>query len=469
MTRLEIENLHRPGGWLSPAYVAVGSDGLIVAVDSERPRDWQPDERISGYVVPGLPNLHSHGFQRALAGRTEFRDGGEADNLWSWRELMYTFVRRLEPDDIQAITAQVYLELVQGGFTSVAEFHYLHLDVRGQRYADPATMSWSIVEAAREVGIGLTLLPVLYRHAGIGRPPTAAQDRFVLEVDEILEIASRIDTARDGLTTTGLAPHSLRAVSIDEIRALVAGASGQDRPIHLHIAERPEEVDEVALHLGGRPVQILVDQIGIDPRWCLVHATHVLDSEVDAIAAAGAVVGLCPITEATVADGVFPLVRFAAAEGIWGIGTDSHYTTDAATELRCLDLGQRLAEGRRNALADPTGIRSHSGRAIFDRALRGGAQALGQPVGELAPGYRADLLVLDPLHPTLLGHDRTTVLDAWLLSGGGTTPVRDVMIGGTWVLRDRQHAQGRQITERYRATIERLFGSTSPHHALPPR
>ncbi len=458
MTRLEFEHLHQPDGWLSPAFVEVGANGMIESVGADPTPDWTADERVRGFTVPGMPNLHSHGFQRALAGRTESRTAdADADNLWSWRELMYRFVGRLDPDDLRAITAQVYLELVQGGFTSVAEFHYLHLDQGGRRYTEPATMALAVVEAARDVGIGLTVLPVLYRHAGVGRPPIAAQERFVLEVDEVLEIGARVDALDDPLVATGLAPHSLRAASIAEIRELIGDPRGQDRPIHIHIAERPEEVAEVSAALGAPPVRILAAEVGIGPRWCLVHATHIDESEMRDIAESGAVVGLCPTTEATVADGLFPLARFISSEGRWGVGTDSHYATDAALELRCLELGQRLADGRRNPIAEPTGLWSHSGRALFDRALAGGQQAVGQNVGVLRSGSRADVVVLDADHPTLIGHGPSTALDAWLLSGGTTSPVRDVMVGGRWVMRDGDHPSVRPIRERYRATVRRLF------------
>jgi formimidoylglutamate deiminase len=454
---IEVEHLHQPGGWASPGCLEIDDDGVVVAVHVAPPRGRTPDERIGGYGIPGVPNLHSHGFQRALAGRAEVRDPGEEDNLWTWRREMYRFVGRLDPEALQDITALAYLELVRAGFTQVGEFHYVHRDPDGRRYQDLARTSWSVVEAAREVGIGLTLLPVLYRHAGIGRPLAPEQMRFELEPGEVLEVARRARDLGDPLVTAGVAAHSLRAVSIDEIRALQDGwPATPNGPIHIHAAERPEEVAECLEGLGARPVRALVDRVGLDGRWCVVHATHVDTAEVAALAASRVVVALCPMTEATVADGLFPLLEYERVVGRWGIGTDSHYTTDPALELRCLELGQRLRHGRRSPLPARTDAELHPGRLLLDRALAAGPDALGVPIGDLTPGRRADLVVLNPEDPILAGHGPTTALDAWVLSGAAT-PVRDVMVAGRWVVRDGRHPAQESIEARYRATILRLL------------
>ncbi|HEU0237040.1 MAG TPA: formimidoylglutamate deiminase [Candidatus Limnocylindrales bacterium] len=460
MTDLEFEHLHRPDGWSSPGRLTISEDGLVATIHDSEPPGWSPAERITGFAVPGMPNLHSHAFQRALAGRTEHRSGRDdrIDNLWTWRAEMYRFVGRLGPDDLEAIAALAYLELVMGGFTAVGEFHYLHRDPAGVRYADPAEMTWALVSAARDVGLPITVLPVLYRHAGPGKPAAPEQSRFVLEVDEVVEIATRVRAGNPGQAWSGIAPHSLRAVDPDELRELVVawGAAGGG-PIHVHVAERPEEVADVRAAHGVPPLRLLADTIGIDAGWTLVHATHGEPDEHGAVARSGATVALCPMTEATVADGLFPLVRYAGAGGRWGIGTDSHYTTDVSVELRMLELGQRLLEGRRNPLVtESAGPVAHAGRVLFDAALSAGEASLGQPVGAIKPGVRADLVVLDPTATVLAGHGPTTALDAWILSGGGASPVRDVMIAGRWVVRDGHHGSEDGIIERYRRTLRRL-------------
>ena len=463
MTDLEFEHLHRPDGWASPGRLTIGEDGLVTAIHESEPPGWSPVERIAGFAVPGMPNLHSHAFQRALAGRTEHRRGHDdrTDNLWTWRAEMYRFVARLGPDDLEAIAALAYLELVKGGFTSVGEFHYLHRDPDGARYADPAEMTWALVSAARDVGLPITVLPVLYRHAGPGRPADPEQARFVLEVDEVVEVAIRVRAVGGGQVWSGIAPHSLRAVEPVELRELRASwrAAGGG-PVHVHVAERPEEVAEIEAAHGLPPLRLLAETVGLDADWTLVHATHGEPDEHRAVASSGATVALCPMTEATVADGLFPLVRFGDAGGRWGIGTDSHYTTDVATELRMLELGQRLLEGRRNPLVKESGGSAvHAGRVLFDVALSAGAASLGQPVGALAPGVRADLVVLDQNATVLAGHGPATVLDAWILTGGGATLVRDVMIGGRWIVRDGRHRLEDDIVERYRRTAGRLAGA----------
>jgi len=463
MTDLEFEHLHRRDGWSSPGRLTIGEDGLITTIHDAEPQGWSPVERIGGFAVPGMPNLHSHAFQRALAGRTEHRSGRDDrnDNLWTWRAEMYRFVAHLGPDDLEAIAALAYLELVKGGFTAVGEFHYLHRDPDGAHYSDPAEMTWALVSAARDVGLPITVLPVLYRHAGPGRPPAPEQARFVLEVDEVVELARRVRADGAGQVWSGIAPHSLRAVEPDELRELrAAWRAAGGGPVHVHVAERPEEVAEVEAAHGLPPLRLLAETVGIDASWTLVHATHGAPDEHRAVALSGATVALCPMTEATVADGLFPLVRYADAGGRWGIGTDSHYTTDVSAELRMLELGQRLLEGRRNPLVrDPGGVGAHAGRVLFDASISAGAASLGQPVGMLEPGARADLVVLDSAASVLAGHGPTTALDAWILAGGGVSPVRDVMIAGRWVVRDGHHGSEDDIIERYRRTLRRLAGT----------
>ncbi|RIK87338.1 MAG: formimidoylglutamate deiminase [Hyphomicrobiales bacterium] len=461
-TIYEVEHLHQPDGWLSPGYLEIGDDGAILSVSATRPQ--KPVERLAGFGVPGLSNLHSHAFQRALAGRTEFVAAARAeDNLWTWRKEMYRMVDRLTPEDYEAIAALVYLEMLHFGMTAVCEFHYVHHRPGGAHYANPAEMSDRLIAAAARTGLGLTLLPVLYAHGGIGKPVEETQKRFVHSVDEYLAL---IDTLRGrraahpGLRV-GLALHSLRAVTPDEARAALAGmrAIDPEARLHIHVSETTHEVEEVQAGLGARPVQWLLDNVGLGPEWCLVHATHLDASEIAGAAASGAVAGLCPLTEATMGDGFFPLVEWHGAGGAWGIGTDSHYSTSTAEELRILECGKRLELRRRNVIARPQadGREVHSGRLLFDTALAGGEQCSAQGGGALVQGRRADLVMLDAGSPVLLGHGPGTALDAWIL-GGTRNPVRDVMVAGRWVIRDGRHADEERILDGYRAAMARLQG-----------
>ena len=456
----EVEHLHQPDGWLSPGYLEVGADGRILSVSGTKPAG-KPLTRLKGYGVPGLSNLHSHAFQRALAGRTEFVTAAQPeDNLWTWRKEMYRMVDRLTPEAYEAIAALVYLEMLQFGMTAVCEFHYVHHQPGGAAHANPAEMSDRLIAAAAQTGLGLTLLPVLYAHGGIGKPVEPTQRRFVHSVDDYLKLIDTLRSRRAAHANlnVGLALHSLRAVTPDEVKAALAGmkAIDADARLHIHVSETTHEVVEVKAGLGARPVQWLLDNVGLDDKWCLVHATHLDASEVAGSAASGAVVGLCPLTEATMGDGFFPLVEYNAAGGAWGIGTDSHYSTSTAEELRILECGKRLELRRRNVIARPQdGQQVHSGRILFDTALAGGEQASAQRGGALVAGRRADLVMLDSNCNALLGHGPQTALDGWIL-GGTQNPVRDVMVAGKWLIQDRTHPQEAQIKAAYRTAMTHL-------------
>ncbi|MCC7321377.1 MAG: formimidoylglutamate deiminase [Rubellimicrobium sp.] len=459
---IEVEHLHQPGGWLSPGYLELGEGGVILSVSGTRP-DRGVDERLSGFGVPGLSNLHSHAFQRALAGRTEFITGAlTEDNLWTWRKAMYRLVDRLTPEDYEAVAALVYLEMLQFGMTGVCEFHYVHHRKGGAPHDNPAEMSDRLIAAADRTGLGLTLLPVLYAHGGIGKPVEETQRRFVHSVDDYLRLIETLRSRRadNPHLQVGVALHSLRAVAPDEVKAALAGIEAIDREarLHIHVSETTHEVREVEAGLGARPIQWLLDNVGLDPRWCLVHATHMDASEIAGAAASGAVAGICPLTEATMGDGFFALPEYHDAGGAWGIGTDSHYCTSTAEELRILEVGKRLHLNRRNVIArpHPEGAAVHSGRLLFDTALEGGEQASGQGGGALVAGRRADLVILDPDSHVLLGHGPQTVLDAWIL-GGTQNPVRDVMVAGQWVIRDRHHPEERAIRDGWKQAAARLF------------
>jgi formimidoylglutamate deiminase len=437
-------------GWQDD--VVVMTDGgtiLSVAAGGPVPAD---AVRLSGVAIPGMANLHSHAFQRAMAGLVE-RRGPEDDSFWTWREVMYRFLAEMGPEDIEAVAAWLYVEMLEAGFTCVGEFHYLHHAPDGSHYADIAETGARIVAAAESTGIGLTLLPSFYAHGGCGgQPAKPGQKRFLCSVDDFVRLmdSSARHLARLPGGKIGIAPHSLRAVAPDELAALLqAFPSG---PVHMHAAEQTGEVDECVAWSGARPVQWLLDHAPLGPRWCLIHCTHMTDDESARLAVAGAVAGLCPITEANLGDGIFEAPRFLDAGGRFGIGSDSNVRIALGEELRTMEYGQRLRERKRNRLG-PTG--SSTGRHIFDGARKGGAQALDQPTGALQAGKRADIVVLDAQHPVLAGRTGDAILDA-LVFAGGDGVVKDVIAGGRHVVRERRHVRREEIASRYRAVATRL-------------
>ncbi|HJP99250.1 MAG TPA: formimidoylglutamate deiminase [Rhodanobacteraceae bacterium] len=421
---------------------------------------WQRDARIddaSGdglrarFVLPGMPNLHSHAFQRAMAGLAERRGPGD-DSFWSWRETMYAFASRIDPEQLQAIAAQLYVEMLKAGYTHVCEFHYLHHAPDGESYADPAAMSLAVIEAARETGIGLTLLPVLYMTGGFdGRNLSGRQRRFGLSVEHYLRLVESLAVRESPMLRVGVALHSLRAVPETALREVLDSPVASERAIHIHIAEQIGEVQDCLGVRGARPVQWLFDHAQVDARWCLVHATHLDDAEMRAIAQSGAVAGLCPTTEANLGDGLFPLASHLDAGGAIGIGSDSHISVSPVEELRWLEYGQRLATRRRNIAARRPG--DSVGQALWDRALRGGWQAAALK-SEKEPG-RDSLIVLDDASPLLAARSETDAVDSFLFAGN-TPLVRDVLAGGKWVVRNFRHRDEDAIAARYRAVVERL-------------
>ncbi|HYC13087.1 MAG TPA: formimidoylglutamate deiminase [Stellaceae bacterium] len=455
MTVLRAEAALLPDGWAENVRITLGPAGVIASI--ERGADAASAERLAGPVLPGMPNLHSHAFQRAMAGLTE-RASPAGDDFWSWRETMYRFLAVLEPEDVRAIAAQLYVEMAKAGFTTVGEFHYLHNGRDGQPYADRAIMCEALIEAADEAGVGLTLLPVLYEASGFGGiSPTAAQRRFLGTPETILEMIAGLKTRHRNSETLriGLAPHSLRAVTAGSLEKAVAGLHRLDpsAPLHLHIAEQTGEVEQCLAWSGQRPVAWLLDHAEVDRRWCLVHATHIDAAETARLATTGATVGLCPTTEANLGDGLFPFAEFTHAGGVWGIGSDSQVSINPIEELRWLEYGQRLF-ARRRALAATEAI-SSTGAALWRAALAGGRQALAQPIGRLAPGERADILVLDAASPALYGRKRDDLLDS-LVFAGGPSAISDVMIAGRWVVRGRLHRSEAPILKRFRETVDRL-------------
>lgn len=459
---IAFEHLWTPLGWLSPGALSIDALGRVSALWAEPAAAGHIDERVRGYALPGMPNTHSHAFQRALAGRTEIGGAAGEDNLWTWRDAMYRLAHHLGPDDLQAIAAFAYMEMLEHGYTRVAEFHYLHHAPRGVRYAQPGEMSLRLAQAAGECGIGLMMMPTLYAHAGIGRAPLPEQSRFVhARVDEYLRLLHDIERPlHDSGFELGMALHSLRAVAAGELHEAVAAARdfAQRLPVHIHVSETRREVDEVRAGLGARPVQWLLDHADIDERWTIVHATHLDESERRGLAASGAVASICPMTEAMLGDGLFPLVDYQAEGGRWAIGTDSHYASGVAAELRTLECGQRLAHARRNVLADGASAEPrlrHSGERLFALALQGRHSFVDTRL-PWTPGTAADVVVLDPDAPSLAGHDSATALDAWLLAGVDDA-VQRVMCRGRWLVEGGRHRERARLTARYAAVARRLL------------
>jgi len=439
-----------PDGWARGVRFEI-RDGRFAAITANVSAA-AGDETL-GVVVPGLPNLHSHAFQRAMAGLTEVR-GASQDSFWTWRELMYRFVGRMSPDDVEAVTAQAYMEMLESGFTRVGEFHYLHHAPDGSAYEAPAEMAIRVAAAAAQTGIALTLLPVFYAQGGFdGRALSDQQARFRNDVDRYARL---IDDSRRAIAdlpqaVLGVAPHSLRAVSPAQLEAIVALAS--DGPVHIHIAEQTAEVEQCLAWSGQRPVEWLYAHSAPDARWCLVHATHLTPTETAAIAASGAVAGLCPITEANLGDGLFPAVDFLAAGGRWGVGSDSNVRIDAAEELRLFEYGQRLHHRVRNALAPAGG--GSTGERLYRDATAGGAQALGID-GGIADGVPADFLMLDADAVAFAGRPVESWIDSWLFAAARPA-VDGVWRAGRRCVANGQHLQRKAIEARFRRTLERLL------------
>ena len=454
MTSLWFESALLPQGWANQVRLTAAEghiERVAVGVLAE-----DGDERHA-IGVPGLPNVHSHAFQRGIAGLTE-RRGPTQDSFWSWRDLMYQFVERMDPDEFEALSTLAYAQMLEGGFTHVGEFHYLHHDRAGVPFADPGELAGRIAAAAVHTGIGLTLLPTFYAHAGFGgAEPTPRQRRFCNDPERFARIVEASARAVSGLcgATIGVAAHSLRAVTPAELTAVVGLAHG--RVMHIHIAEQLREVEECLAWSGRRPVEWLLENQPVDARWCLVHATHATDAELAAVAARGAVIGLCPLTEASLGDGIFPAARFLAQHGRIGIGSDSNILLDAADELRLLEYSQRLAQRARNVLAASSGV--STGRSLFDAALRGGAQALypgeSRATG-LAAGAPLNAVSLSATHPALLVRREDEILDSWIFAGGRTV-VDCVWRAGVRLVSGGRHRDRDAIVARYEQALRRLL------------
>lgn len=449
MISLHFKDALTADGWRSDVRVTI-ENGRFASVVSGMATA-AGDERHA-LAVPGLGNLHSHAFQRGMAGLAEVR-GPNRDSFWSWREVMYRFALSMTPEHLEAIAGQLYAEMLEQGFTHVGEFHYLHNALDGSAYANPAEMATRIAAAAAETGIGLTVLPVFYAHASFGGvAPNDGQRRFINGLDSYQRIIEGCRAATAGLVNAGVgvAPHSLRAVTPEELAAVVPLAEGG--PVHIHIAEQTKEVEDCLAWSGQRPVEWLLEHAEVDGRWCLVHATHMTDAETIGLARTGAVAGLCPITEANLGDGIFNAVVFREAGGQFGVGSDSNVLVSLPEELRLLEYSQRLQHRARNVLSGGGGS---TGRALFDAALTGGQAVLGGGPAGIATGAPASFVTLDTDHPALIGRSGDAVLDAWIFASASG------VVDGVWsqgrqvVSKGRHHAHNR-LAQRFKAAIKAL-------------
>jgi formimidoylglutamate deiminase len=441
----------------------VAEDGRISAIEAGggaggtgRP---QEVERVSGFVVPGMPNAHSHAFQRGMAGNTEFRLSAR-DSFWTWRQAMYGLANRIEPQDLQVLATQLFIEMLKAGYTSVAEFHYLHRRPAGDHYPDGIGLWDAAIAAAAASGIGLTLLPTLYQTSDFGAAPLKPeQARFASDTDWFLRrVEARIGAERSAAPAalrTGAAFHSLRAVPLETLREAAFALRRIDPalPLHIHVAEQIQEVDSCKRHTGRRPLELLLETGLLDQHWCLVHATHATAAELQGIAATKATVCLSVTTEANLGDGFFEAARFLKLGGRLCVGSDSQATVCPAEELRWLEYQQRLRKKRRAVLADKRD--PHVGTRLWRDAARHGAQAIGQPAGTIEVGRRADWLVLDGGHPSMAGSVPDNALDH-LVFAGGSAAIRDVMVAGRWVVKDRRHAAEPMLRPRFVDLMKRL-------------
>ena len=437
-------------GWTDNVRLHWDHQGTLCQIETgTAPTAQEPIEQL---VVPGMINLHSHAFQRAMAGLTEIGGAGP-DSFWTWRDLMYRFALVLNPDQIEAIAAQLYSECLRQGYTAVCEFHYLHRAPSGDFYANLTETAERVIAAAHQTGIGITMLPVLYSYADFGQQPLRQeQRRFATTPEQILDMVARLEGLRNGQTEIGVAPHSLRAASLQQISTLTEALPAA-RVVHIHIAEQQKEVDSCLAFSGRRPVELLYQSLQPGTNWCLVHATHLSQSEVSLIAASSAIAGICTTTEGNLGDGFFPLNDFIQQGGSFGIGSDSHVSQSPIEELRWLEYGQRLQAQRRNIASLPG--QRHIGDMLWRSTLQGGAQASGRQVGRLAVGSRADLIVLDAAHPNLAGLACADILNSWIFSGNDNL-VRDVMVGGQWRVKQGRHLQQDSITARFIQTMQAL-------------
>lgn len=434
-----------PQGWADHVRISVVS-GRITALTSDTKAE-VGDYHVET-LLPALSNLHSHTFQRAMAGMTEYRTAGR-DSFWTWRDLMYRFVGRLTPDQVQAIAALAFVEMQEAGFAAVGEFHYLHHGPNGAHYSNLAEMSARIFAAAKDTGIGLTHLPVLYTYGGAGKLAlNAGQSRFGNSVDDFASLMQAVQALpRDPDTIIGMAPHSLRATCPEDLARALPSVG----PIHIHVAEQPQEVAEIGAWLGARPVEWLLDNAPVGPNWCMIHATHMTEDETKRLAKTRAIAGLCPVTEANLGDGPFQASLWTQSGGRFGVGTDSNIRISMTDELRSLEYSQRLRDLSRNVIGA-----GHTGNYLYTAAALDGAAALGRASGQIAPGQWADLVAIDDQHPSLCALDTDHLLDG-LVFAASDRVITDLWSAGRHAVRQGHHIARDQIVAQYRTAIRQLI------------
>ena len=447
-----------PTGWAEGVLLAADTQGHWAEVQAGMHSPPADAQRLAGPVLPGLVNAHSHAFQRAFAGLAERREN-EADDFWGWRDRMYQVALRITPAQLQAIAAHLYIELLRGGYTQVCDFHYLQHDEQGRPYADdPLAMSWALADAAGTAGIGLTVLPVLYERAGFTQPALRPdQRRFATTADSVWQACRRIGAAGRPRVNAGVALHSLRAAAPGSIHRLRELAEGFDGPVHIHVAEQTAEVDDCLAATGQRPIEWLAAQGLLDARWQLVHATHTVPAEIDAVARSGAAAVICPSTEANLGDGLADLPGWLASGTPLALGSDSHVTRAWREELRLLEYGQRLHRRQRNVGAAPAQGLPATAERLWQRAQAASGAAAGFARWGLQPGARADLLVIDTQDAALRGIPPGHLLDALVFSSPGR-PWRDVMVAGDWVVQAHRHAQADAAAEHFERVMGEIWG-----------
>ncbi len=443
-------------GWASNQLLTI-EDGFISNIQTCNDEQSAPTDCVKGIVIPGMVNCHSHAFQRAFAGFSEQGSEGK-DSFWTWRAIMYKFLDQLSAADAKVIATQLYIEMLKMGYTRVAEFHYLHHDLSGDHYQPLSTMAKAIFEASNESGIGLTMLPVLYRFSSFGeQAPTDGQARFINSITEFNQLVTECIELTKSFdnTNVGIAPHSLRAVDKTSLNQAVAHVRAHDdkAPIHIHIAEQQQEVDDCLAHYQKRPVQWLLDNANLDKHWCLIHATHIDEHERQGIIASAAIAGICPTTEANLGDGIFPTAEFIAEGGTWAIGSDSHISVNPVEELRWLEYAQRLIKQQRAILATPE--QPSVGRYLWQQAAKGGGQSCGRDLGELTVGKQADLLVLDDNQLSCFAHADQHLLDS-VVFASQQPMIKDVMVNGVWVVENKQHQHECQSAKEFSQLLARL-------------
>lgn len=451
--KLHAHRILLAGGWAQNKTLVI-ENGVITDIQTG---SREAGVESVGIVIPGMVNCHSHAFQRAFAGFSEQGSEGH-DSFWTWRKIMYQFLKQLSAQDAEVIATQLYIEMLKSGYTRVAEFHYLHHDLDGKNYPELATMAKAIFNAANNTGLGLTMLPVLYRYAGFGeKAPSDGQKRFINSVKQFNQLVTACVDLSESYenTNVGIAPHSLRAVDLASLQQVVDHVRSFDAnaPIHIHIAEQQQEVNDCLAHYGKRPVQWLLDNVKLDQHWCLIHATHIDENERQGMVESGAIAGICPTTEANLGDGIFPTTEFIAEKGTMAIGSDSHISVNPVEELRWLEYAQRLSRQQRAILANDR--QPSVGLNLWQQAAKGGAQSTNSNTGELAIGKQADLLVLDAQQLALFAHDEQHVIDS-LIFASQQNAILHVMVNGQWQIRDKKHRIEQNAHQAFTQLLKRV-------------